>query len=63
MDDRVREVESLPKEADISTQENDDLAKTLRLLQMVTTSHDGQWIAPCDANGFVLHLVQDDKFS
>jgi hypothetical protein len=44
-----------------------DLQQTLGLLKSrgvtVTTSHDGQWIAPCDANGFVLHLVQDDKFS
>jgi hypothetical protein len=41
-----------------------DLQQTLALFKSrdvaVTTSRDGQWLAPCDANGFVLHLVQDN---
>ena len=44
-----------------------DLAQTLVLFKSrgvtVTTSRDGQWIAPRDTNGFVLHLVQDNGLS
>ena len=44
-----------------------DLEQTLALFKSrgvaVTTSRDGQWIAPRDANGFVLHLVQDNGIS
>jgi hypothetical protein len=44
-----------------------DLEQTLTLFKSrgvaVTTSRDGQWIAPRDANGFVLHLVQDNGLS
>ena len=44
-----------------------DLAQTLALFKSrgvaVTTSWDGQWIAPRDTNGFVLHLVQDNRLS
>lgn len=44
-----------------------DLEQTLTLYKSrgvaVTTSRDGQWIAPRDANGFVLHLVQDNGLS
>jgi hypothetical protein len=40
------------------------LEETLALLKSrgvaVTTSRDGPWIAPRDANGFVLHLVKDN---
>ncbi|MEO8442135.1 MAG: VOC family protein [Betaproteobacteria bacterium] len=44
-----------------------DLGRTLELCKNrgveVATSRDGQWIAPRDANGFVLHLVQDNGLS
>jgi len=44
-----------------------DLDQTLALIKSrgvaVTTSREGPWIAPRDANGFVLHLVQDNGLS
>lgn len=44
-----------------------DLERTLALLKSrgvaVTASREGQWIAPCDANGFVMHLIQDNGLS
>ena len=44
-----------------------DLEQTLALLKSrgvaVTASREGPWIAPRDANGFVLHLVQDNGLS
>ena len=44
-----------------------DLEQTLALFKSrsvaVTTSREGLWIASRDANGFVLHLVQDNGFS
>ena len=44
-----------------------DLEQTLALLKSrgvaVTASRAGPWIAPRDANGFVLHLVQDNGLS
>jgi hypothetical protein len=44
-----------------------DLKQTLTLFKnrgvAVTTSRDGAWVAPRDANGFVLHLVQDNGLS
>jgi len=44
-----------------------DLEQTLALFKSrsvaVTTSREGLWIASRDANGFVLHLVQDNGHS
>jgi hypothetical protein len=44
-----------------------DLEQTLGMFESrgvaVTTTRSGTWIAPRDANGFVLHLIQDDGHS